>query len=210
MLSTEVKKRYHFISEEHGPHMKIIRYIGRGRRVLDVGCATGYLAEKLTKNDCEVYGIEVDPSATQEAEKHCKEVLLADIEDIEELPWPEKFFDVFIYADILEHLKRPDLALLKFRRYLKPDGILIVSLPNIAYWRMRLNMLLGRFNYEEVGIIDKTHLRFFTIETGQYLVEECGFKVVKLDYCGWAMKYFPLKLFRAWFAFQFVIYAKHG
>jgi len=182
--SKSVKEKCGFISEAHGPHMKILRYVGRGKRVLDVGCATGYLAERFVENDNDVYGNEVDSEAAMEARKHCKDVLVADIETLKELPYPEKFFDTVICADVLEHLKRPDQVLHMLKRYLKPEGLLIVSLPNIAYWRARLNLLLGKFDYEEVGIMDITHLRFFTIKTDGELVERCGFKKVKLECCG--------------------------
>ncbi|MEM0010911.1 MAG: class I SAM-dependent methyltransferase [Conexivisphaerales archaeon] len=202
------KGKYRFISEAHGPHVKIIRHVGRGRRVLDVGCATGYLAEELTEKGNEVYGIEVDSEAAMEAREYYKDVLVADVESLEELPYPEKFFDIVICADVLEHLRKPDRVLRMLKRYLKPEGLLIVSLPNIAYWRVRMNLLLGKFDYEEVGIMDRTHLRFFTIKTGKELIERCGFKIIKVEYCGWAMEYFPLKLFPTWFAYQFVIVSK--
>ncbi len=200
-----IKNKYKFVEEEYGPHVKIIRYVGGGRRVLDVGCATGYLAKRFVENGNGVYGIEIDPEATEEAKKCCKDVIVADVEELKRLPYPEEFFDVIVCADVLEHLRRPDHVLRMLRQYLKPDGLMIVSLPNVAYWRARLNLLFDNFNYEEIGIMDKTHLRFFTIKTGKELVEEAGFKVIKIDHCGLAMKYFPLKLFPTWFAYQFVI-----
>jgi len=199
--------KYKFVTEEHGTHVKIIKYVGKNKRILDVGCATGYLARRLIESDNEVYGIEIDPEAAEEAKKYCKDVIVADVESLKELPYPERFFDVIICADILEHLKRPDQVLWMLKKYLKCDGLLIVSLPNVAYWRVRLNLLFGRFNYEEVGIMDKTHLRFFTIKTGKDLIQKCGFNIIKVDYCGWAMKYPLLKLFPTWFAYQFIIVA---
>jgi len=78
--------KYRFVAEEYAPHIKIIKYVGKDKRVLDVGCATGYLAEKLAENDNEVYGIEVDPKAAEGAKKLCKDVIAADIENLGKLP----------------------------------------------------------------------------------------------------------------------------
>ena len=73
----------------------------------------------------------------------------------------EKYFDIIVFADILEHLKEPLEVLKRYKKYLKDDGYIIISIPNIANWKIRFKSLLGRFEYNEYGILDSGHLRFF-------------------------------------------------
>jgi methionine biosynthesis protein MetW len=193
----------------YGPHAKIISMIGKGLRVLDVGCGSGnlgkYLKEKL---NCYVVGIEVDEEAAKIASKFYDEIIIADVEQLQELKYPQKYFDAIIMADILEHLKRPDLLLIKLKQYLKTDGKLIASLPNVARLENRLKLLFGKFEYQETGILDKTHLRFFTLKTAKKLFESTGYKIVHVDYTGLASKNRLFRLFPTIFAYQFIVVAK--
>ena len=109
-----------------------------------------------------------------------------------------------VYADILEHLKRPDLVLLRFKKYLSKSGHLILSVPNIAYFTLRLKLLLGRFEYEEKGILDVTHLRFFTLNSITRMLYECGYRIAKIDCTGPAA---VVKILPRLLANQFVIVA---
>lgn len=185
--------------------MKVISHVGKGKKVLDVGCASGYLDEYFKKNGCMVVGIEMDAKAAAFARKYCENVLVMDIEETVELPYPDDFFDVILYADVLEHLKRPDLALMRIKRYLSPSGYLIASIPNIGYVPVRMKLLLGKFEYEEYGHLDKTHLRFFTLKTCKKLFQESGFYIEKIDYSGPAsiVKVAPTLL-----AMEFIIISK--
>lgn len=190
-----------------GPHPKIIRYVGNHKKVLDVGCASGYLGKELARRGCRVVGIEIDPEAARSAAQVCEDVIVGDIEEIADLHYPPKYFDVIICADVLEHLKRPDLTLEKLRLYLRPDGLLIMSIPNIAYWRIRLRLLFGQFEYKETGILDKTHLRFFTLESVKKFLTQAGFRLIAIDYAavfpGPMVKALPTLL-----AFQFIVVAE--
>jgi len=187
------------------PHTKIINYIGNGKMILDVGCATGYLAKELKRKDCNIAGIEIDQDAADIAAQHCDKVIVADVEQIEELPFPEGYFDAIIFSDVLEHLIRPDLVLINLKRHLKPDGFVIASIPNIARLEFRVRLLFGKFDYEESGILSKGHLRFFTLKTTKKLFEATGYEITNIDYTGLASRF---KVLPTWLAFQFIIIAK--
>lgn len=91
------------------------------------------------------------------------------------------YFDFIIFADVLEHLRFPLHTLVNFRKYLKKDGKIFISVPNIANYRVRMNLLIGRFDYTEIGILDKTHIRFFTKKTIKQIINDAGLKMEKID-----------------------------
>lgn len=163
-------------------HMVVYEKIKEGSKVLDVGCATGYFAQKLKEKDCKVWGIEMDKKAAILAKPYCEEVIVEDIEKIEKLPKPRNFYDYILFLDVLEHLKYPDKIIQLLKPYLKKDGKIIISVPNIAHISIRLRLLLGSFDYERVGIMDETHLRFFTKKTLQEFIKQAGLKLVELEY----------------------------
>lgn len=195
-----------FHQSKHSPHIKIINYIPENSSVLDVGCSSGYIDKKLKDKNCSIVGIEVDRDSAKQAEAYCEKVIVADVEAIKDLPYPENSFDVIIFSDILEHLRRPDLVLVNFKRYLKSEGFVIASIPNIARLEYRIRHLLGNFDYEpHGGIISRTHLRFFTLKTAKMLFSEAGYGIVKVDYTGLASR---IKIFPKMTAFQFIIIVK--
>lgn len=152
-----------------------------------------------------MFGIEIDNKGAREARKYCQEVINTDVERIDKLPFSDKLFGVIIYSDILEHLKRPDLVLFKFKRYLADDGLVIASIPNIARIEFRIKLALGKFDYQESGILKKDHLLFFTLSTAKKMFQEAGYKIVKIDYTGLGSR---IKIFSTLFAFQFIIVAQ--
>lgn len=192
-------------------HPLIIKFIKRyaksGSLTLDVGCGAGFISRKLSGLGHKVIGVEIDGKAAREAKKYCIDVLVEDIEQVDLSSSPETCFDTIICADILEHLKRPDLILLRLRKVLSSSGILVVSLPNIAEFRVRMNLLIGKFDYQETGILDKTHLRFFTRKTAVKLITLCGFDIVDQEFVGLA-NYIPFRLFPSLFASEFIFACK--
>ena len=163
-------------------------------KVLELGAATGFMGEWLKRvKKCRVVGVDINPAA--------KPDIAGDLEDSS--TWRKIVakgkYGVVLASAILEHLKEPELALERIRKVLKSKGILVVTLPNIAHWRMRLNFLLGRWEYEDYGLLDRTHLRFFTYNTAFKLVRRAGFKVVEvaidpaggLKYFNWLVKRWP-------------------
>jgi methionine biosynthesis protein MetW len=160
----------------------IYRLVEDNTKVLDIGCARGLLGEKLRKEKgCFVVGLDIDEEATELAKTILDKVIVADIEEIQNLPFSDKFFDVLVFGDVLEHLRNPERALLKFKRYLSDSGYIIISVPNIACIHMRVKLLFGKFNYQNVGILDRNHLRFFTLRTIRNLINRCGFTIVHLE-----------------------------
>ena len=195
------ERRFH----KHGSQYKVVSLIGFGKTVLDVGCATGYVDAILRSHDCFVVGIESDFDAATLASKRCDQVLNLDVEAVDSLPLPPEHFDVIVCADVLEHFRRPDRVLLMLKRYLKREGCLITVIPNIGYLPARLKILAGRFDYEDIGHFDRTHLRFFTLRTAKELVTSCGFRLVEVDYVGPAS---ILPVFPTWTAMRILTVAR--
>lgn len=165
----------------HSGHAKLLALVGSGKRVLDVGCSSGYLARPLVARGCTVVGLELDPAAAAEARDVCEEVLVGDVETME-LPFERGSFDVVLCGDLVEHLRDPDAFLARVRPFLKPDGRLVLTTPNVANWAMRLGLLAGRWTYTERGILDRTHTRLFTRSTLVAALERAGYRIVELDF----------------------------
>ena len=132
----------------------------KANKVLDIGCGTGAVLKEVKKTGkaSEIVGVDINSlEGTHELDKF----ILGNIEEIE-LPYPQNYFDIIICADVLEHLRDPWNTLKKLVSYMKPDGLLIASFPNVregkTLWKIAFK---GDFKYEERGILDKTHLRFF-------------------------------------------------
>jgi 2-polyprenyl-3-methyl-5-hydroxy-6-metoxy-1,4-benzoquinol methylase len=161
---------------------RIVRLVGTGKRVLELGCATGYMSRALRDRRCQVVAVEIDAKAAERAAAFCERVLVGDLDRLElARDLGEDRFDVVVAADVLEHLKDPLATLRAVRSVLKPDGYLLASIPNIAHGSVRLALLSGHFPYSETGLLDHTHLRFYSRETMEKLIEEAGFAIVHLE-----------------------------
>ncbi|MEK4360319.1 methyltransferase domain-containing protein [Paenibacillus sp. FSL M7-1455] len=155
----------------------VIELIKSGSKVLEFGCATGYMSKILVEEkNCTVIGIEIDEWAAEQARRYCSEVIVGDIENLDLLNlFPSEDFDYIVFADVLEHLKRPELVLEKCKYLIKSDGQVLASIPNIAHMSIVLNLINGVFEYQKIGLLDNTHLKFFTKETALELFEKSGF-----------------------------------
>ena len=160
---------------------------GQGRRLLDVGCGEGFLAERLSAKGWKVVGIEGDPVLAERARRHCEEVLVSDLN--RETPEIPGTFEAILYGDILEHLASPQPLFHRLNQSLRPGGTVILSIPNVAHLWVRLSLLFGRFEYAQRGILDRTHLRFFTRRSLRRFLEEE--QVGSID---WAAIPVPLEL----------------
>lgn len=169
-------------ADPNNPFVKQLNFIGVGKSVLEFGCSTGYFSEALQKKGCIVVGVEINPIAAKLAEDFCIQVIVADLDvgDIEERVNGMKF-DVISFGDVLEHLKDPWQVLRDVRSLLKPSGYVVASIPNIAHGAIRLDLLKGNFNYSDSGLLDKTHLRFFTRKTVYELFAKSGYSVESID-----------------------------
>lgn len=149
--------------------------------VLDVGCNTGKLGEYLKALGVEkVIGIDATAHAVEVSRQYEDEVHLMDIE-IDNPPYPEGYFDVIFYGDVLEHLKYPWEVLSRYRKYLKNDGVIIASIPNAGHFSIVGKLLRGDLHYEDAGILDRTHLRFFTKNSAIRMLEDSGYDVLKIE-----------------------------
>ena len=150
-------------------------------RVLDVGCAIGQVgvALKNAGRAREVVGLELSPLAAAEARQHLDAVIEGDIEAAQ-VPYPDGYFDLLLYADVLEHLKNPWELVARQRRLLRSGGRIVVSLPNIGHYSTLLMLLRQQWRYQELGIMDYTHLRFFTRPGVLDLLRRAGYAEVRL------------------------------
>lgn len=162
---------------------RLLRLIGRNKTVLEVGCATGYVSRVLVRDfGCTVTGIEVDPDAARVAATVAQRVIVGDIQTLD---YPgtlgDAQFDVVLFADVLEHLVDPEAVLRQVRPFLAEGGRVLASIPNIAHSAIALELLQGRFVYQPRGLLDNTHLRFFTRQSVSQLFEAAGYVISQLD-----------------------------
>lgn len=146
-------------------------------RALDCGCGAGANARLLRENGWEVTGITLSPGERELAAPHCARVVLADLEE----SLPDEVgsgYDLVVLSHVLEHLRRPERVLAAVKRLLRPDGVVLVALPNFLFYPIRLRVLVGRFEYERDGILDETHLRFYTFASGAALLERSGLRLL--------------------------------
>ncbi len=156
-------------------HAATLDIVGYNKRVLEVGCATGYFTKALKDRGCQVVGIEMDPDAAAIAEKWAERVVVGDL-DTGAL-WQElegEQFDAITFGDVLEHLRDPLAAIRAAVRVLRASGIVAISVPNIAHGDVRMALLQGEFPYHETGLLDRTHIQFFTKRNLENLVKEAG------------------------------------
>jgi 2-polyprenyl-3-methyl-5-hydroxy-6-metoxy-1,4-benzoquinol methylase len=172
---------YEVNTRPHGSHEKLLALLGHPTRVLDVGCATGFLAKRLQDRGATVVGLELDERAAAEARRYCEAVYIGDVETME-LPLQPESFDAIVCGDLIEHLRDPQALLARIRPFLTPEGTLVLSTPNIANWAMRLGLLFGRFRYTEWGILDRTHTHLFTRKTLRECLEAAGYRVTVFDF----------------------------
>lgn len=161
-------------------HRLALDLVPAGRKVLDLGCATGYMARELVRKSCTVFGVEKDPEAAKEARKYSKAVIEGDLEEPTLLQLPKHAFDVVLCMDVIEHLINRAQLLRYIRQWLTPDGFLILSTPNIAHLSIRWKLLFGDFTYGPRGILDETHVHFFTKKTLTQVLKQSGFLIDKL------------------------------
>ena len=170
---------YVFKNFKYSSHYWILKKLERERepvRILDVGCAAGYLGKILREKGHHVTGIESDAAAAQEASAYYDVFYL---DDIETFTFPyRREFDYILFADVLEHLRDPAAVLRRSIPALKDSGKVIVSVPNVANWIIRLGLLFGNFDPTDRGILDKTHLHFFTLRTLRKMMSEVSCRVL--------------------------------
>lgn len=154
----------------------LMSMIPQGSRVLDIGCGTGSISGMIRDlRRADVLGIEPHPERAKKAESEGIKV----IQGVYSPDVPVKYgkFDVVLFADVLEHLTDPAETLEQAKSALTPDGRILASIPNVAHWSVRLRLLAGKFDYEPTGIMDATHLRWFTRKSVRRLFDGAGYDI---------------------------------
>jgi len=162
-------------------HNLIVGLVQPGSRVLEFGTATGYMSQVLRDRlGATVVGVELNAGAAEEAMAYCERVIIGDAEEIDlAAELGHERFDFVLFADVLEHLRYPGALLERVRPFVAEGGSIIVSIPNVAHASVRMALLAGSFRYREQGLLDETHLRFFTREGLQDLLESSGYVVTQ-------------------------------
>jgi len=158
----------------------LLALVEENKRVLEVGCAMGYQSRALKEIlRCRVTGIEIDALAAEHARPYCDDLIVGDIEtlDLNEVFGGHRF-DVITFADVLEHLRKPAAALSKVRPFIDQGGYVLASIPNVAHAAVVYEMAHGRFEYRALGLLDDTHLRFFTRRSVYDVFEQAGYLIV--------------------------------
>jgi 2-polyprenyl-3-methyl-5-hydroxy-6-metoxy-1,4-benzoquinol methylase len=165
---------------------------GGDQSVLDVGCGSGALAEAISRNGYRVCGIEVHPDSAQKAAGRIARAIQADLTDFNAVAAQlgQERFDHLIFSDVLEHLYDPFIILRQYLAFLKPGGRVFISVPNCVNWVTRLKFMFGSFRYADTGVMDRTHIRFFTFSTAKQLVRAAGCNLVKVDYTPFIVRAF--------------------
>jgi 2-polyprenyl-3-methyl-5-hydroxy-6-metoxy-1,4-benzoquinol methylase len=189
--------KYHIHSDVFDPGRLGENHIDRiqmemipdGGRILEIGCASGYMSTYLRgKKGCHVTGVEAHAEAAAVAAGRCDRFVPGDILDpavqvqIDALVAETTGFDIVFMSQVIEHIARPEALLQRFHAWLAPGGSLLVSTCNVAHWRSRLRLLRGKWHYDDYGIFDRDHLRFFTPASFAELLGRCGYRVVAEGY----------------------------
>lgn len=154
---------------------QVVRLIEHNTTILEIGCATGYIGRHLKqKMGCKIYGIELDKQSAEKAIQYYEKIFIADVENEDILKGLQTKYDYILCMNVVEHLKKPEIAIIKLKELLKDNGYMILTIPNIAHFSIRLKLLFGNFKYEEYGILDCDHIKFFTLKSIKELIKESG------------------------------------
>lgn len=157
-------------------------------KILDVGCAFGVIGA-LKGNPKNIFGIEHNPQLIRKAKINCEKVYQIDLNFFKSSQIKESNFDLVFCGDVLEHLLDPKGVLKELISLLAADGLMIISLPNIAQLPYRLKLLFGNFDYTETGVLDENHLHLYTYKTARKLIENTGLKIIDFYASGTAVSF---------------------
>ena len=179
------------LGDRNNPRTRIVETIRPGSRVLEIGCATGFMGEFLVaQRGCVVLGVEIEEESARLARSRGLNVVLGNIEDASVLAQVAGRYDYVLFGDVLEHLVHPARVLASMVPLLSEGGHVLASIPNVAHWSVRWRLLAGQFRYTRGGLLDENHLRFFERRTVRELFESGGLQVETLDF----IYAFPLPL----------------
>ena len=162
-------------NDAHGISLQLV---GQGKTVLELGAASGHVTKALKALNNTVTAVERDARFSKNLSEIADDVIITDLDwlDLRERLSGKKF-EVVLAGDVLEHCSKPELVLLQIHDLLTPDGYVVISLPNIAHGDVRLSLLTGTFDYSDTGLLDRTHLRFFTRSSIHTFLSQSHFQV---------------------------------
>ena len=164
---------------------RVIRMVGQGKRVLEIGPGPGSITRLLLKEgNCRVTGVEIDSDAIEIVAEFCERVFQADLNDSS---WPQLLreegrFEVIVAADVLEHLYDPWSTLTLMKQFVQDDGYIVISLPHVGYHGILACLLEEDFEYRDWGLMDRSHIRFFGIKNIEKLFQDAGLKIVEAQF----------------------------
>ncbi len=165
------------------PRPEMLRFVPMdAARILEIGCAAGIFGNSIKRRQpCDIWGMELSEKHGHCAEKLLDKVIIGDVsEKLNELP--ERFFDCIVCNDILEHLIDPFTFIKHLKRHIEPGGKIICSIPNVRYYRVIKDLLInGDWRYKESGVLDMTHLRFFTKKSILRMFKKFGWEVLHIE-----------------------------
>ena len=163
---------------------EMLSFVPQGRlRVLEIGCAEGRFGAQLKQHRGagEVWGVELDPKAAAAAERTLDRVFVGDIARLS-FDLPEQHFECIVMNDVIEHLANPDEVVARLKRVLARDGVIVCSIPNVRYFFTLFDLVVRKkWEYEDAGVLDRTHLRFFTLSSIRSFFDRLGFEVERLE-----------------------------
>jgi 2-polyprenyl-3-methyl-5-hydroxy-6-metoxy-1,4-benzoquinol methylase len=162
-------------------NMNVLERVPQGvHSLLDLGCGAGDLGQAIkSRLGCTVTGVTYSPQEAELATTALDRVFVEDLETLQTHPLGT--FDCIVCSHVLEHLRYPDKLLQQLHANLNPEGVLLIALPNVLFWKQRLEFLAGRFRYTEGGIMDSSHFRFYDWKSATALIVACGYSFVRAD-----------------------------
>lgn len=210
IMPQQQSQPYHFDGSKYSTHSRILALLPQAQgNILDIGCNAGYIGASY-QGKASFYGIDSNLHALEQARSHYKEVGAVDLNSKLSIPWNISF-DCLVFGDILEHLHAPLKTLQYFvDNHLLNEGRIIISLPNICNLFVRLSILAGNFDYKDSGILDRTHLHFYTLKSAQQFANAAGLSVISTfagsSRLGAITEFFPWT--KSLFATSVVLYCK--
>lgn len=185
-MSTEKRHNYEYavnVEAQTAP-AKVVRMVGRDKRVLEIGAGPGSITKMLQQNNCRVTGVEVDSTAIEKLVEFCETVHQCDLNKPD---WASQLdgsgkFDVLVAADVFEHLYWPQQSLMALKPFFAENGYLVVSLPHVGNNAIVASIIDGDFEYRDWGLLDRTHIRFFGLKNMQALFEQAGYKIIAAEF----------------------------
>lgn len=161
-------------------HQRVAGIGKTGMEILEVGCSSGYVGATLVAKGHRVTGVELDPVAAEAARAVLQEVHTGNVESFF-AAHPDRRYDAILFGDVLEHMANPAATLRHCAEHLAEDGAVAISLPCVTHGSVRAMLLEGRWEYADYGLLDRTHLRFFSREGMAGLISEAGLRIERLQ-----------------------------